>query len=141
MQIFPRDPGSVSGGWPPKRVLWETVTQWTARRTYHVMLDALGGFKQSHQKEIIARGYGYKMWVENLDALLGRMGIEDSQFKPVCEEVVNTVPVDEYEDAIIEKLKARVPLDRRQEYVLRVVLQHINSNPNDFADLLAAYLG
>lgn len=126
--------------YPDSRVLMETVTQWTARRTYHQMLDALGGYRPSVQDEIVQRGYAYRHWVGNLDALRARLGIGESQFKAACAEVMESVPRDRYEDALVERLTARGVLAPERELVFRLGLQCLRSDPKTFAETVLSFL-
>ena len=61
----------------PENVMMETMTQWTARRTYQEMMSALGDFAPIHQNEIIRNGYGYQSSVTNFDSLLSKLGVRD----------------------------------------------------------------
>jgi SPP1 gp7 family putative phage head morphogenesis protein len=126
--------------YPDSRVLMETVTQWTARRTYHQMLDALGGYRPSLQDDIIRRGYAYRHWVRNLESLRVRVGIGESQLKAACAEVMGSVPRDQYEDALVERLTARGALQPDREFVFRLGLQCLRSDPKTFAETVLAFL-
>lgn len=81
----------------------ETVTQWTARRTYHEMLESLGG-KAAHQTDIKKNGLGYGYWIRNFDRLLDVLGVDDSVMLPFMQEIITTLPMDKYGKALVDFL-------------------------------------
>ena len=81
----------------------ETVTQWTARRTYHEMLESLGG-KATHQTDIKKNGLGYGYWIRNFDRLLDALGVDDSVMLPFMQEIITTLPMDKYGKALVDFL-------------------------------------
>ncbi|SMC28538.1 phage putative head morphogenesis protein, SPP1 gp7 family, partial [Desulfacinum hydrothermale DSM 13146] len=124
---------------PDSRVLMESVTQWTARRTYHQMLDALGGYRAQAQQEIIQRGYAYKHWVRNLDALIERAGIDPDTFRRVCMEVMESVPRDEYAQALVDRLLERGALAPDKELAFRYGLDCLRSRPDTFDESVLVF--
>lgn len=140
LQVAPRDIGSFySSNYPSSRVIMETLTQWTARRTYHQMLDALGGFRPSHQAEIVQRGYGYQTWVRNLDNLIREMGIDSEIFKKISAEVLETVPKDEYADAVTDRLLRGGALTQENELLFRFGLEGLHYDPDTFSKTISAF--
>ncbi len=81
--------GSVS-----QRIM-ESVTQWTARRSYTDLLEALGG-KAAHQASIINEGLGYGTWIRNLNALIGAIGADEKKVLKGMFAIIDTVPRDAY---------------------------------------------
>lgn len=81
----------------------ETVTQWTARRTYHEMLESLGG-KATHQADIKKNGLGYGLWIDNFDRLLDVLGVDDSVMLPFMQEIIATLPMNKYGQALVDFL-------------------------------------
>ena len=124
----------------PKRVLLETVTQWTARRTYQDMLEALGGFKPANQKRIIESGYGYWSWVKNLDELLAKTGIEDSDILKEVRSMVDAVDANEYRDPLAKIIQeAAGKTDGYGQNIARM-LDMLKVDPFDFKDLMGVVL-
>lgn len=68
-----------------RRVIMEVVNQWTARRTYPVMLKELGT-EPAHQAMVKSQGFGYRGWVKNFDTLLAKLGIDEDD---VLDTLVN----------------------------------------------------
>lgn len=81
----------------------ETVTQWTARRTYHQMLESLGG-KAAHQADIKKNGLGYGLWIRNFDKLVGVLNVDEDALLPALLEMIATRPWDEYGKVLVETL-------------------------------------
>lgn len=84
----------------------ETVTQWTARRTYHHMLESLGG-KASHQADIKKNGLGYSLWINNFDKLVEVLKVNDDELLSELLEMIATRPWNEYGIAIVETLSTK----------------------------------
>lgn len=116
-----------------RRMTMETVTQWTARRTYTQLLDALGGHRPLWQEEIAQRGYGYSYMVGNLDALWARIGADSRTVLPTLTEVIEHVPRDQYPEAIVEKLLERGIVRRLQKPDVYRALISLHEDPDDFA--------
>lgn len=59
-----------------RRMLMEVVNQWTAGRTYPIMLNELG-IAPLHLEMVNTQGLGYRGWISNFDTLLFRLGIKE----------------------------------------------------------------
>lgn len=81
----------------------ETVTQWTARRTYHQMLESLGG-KAEHQADIKKNGLGYGSWIRNFDRLLEALGVDEAVVLPAMKDMIVNLRMDEYGQALVDFL-------------------------------------
>lgn len=84
----------------------ETVTQWTARRTYHHMLESLGG-KAAHQADIKKNGLGYSLWIRNFDKLVEALSVNDAELLSELLEMIATRPWNEYGKVIVETLSTK----------------------------------
>ena len=84
----------------------ETVTQWTARRTYHHMLESLGG-KAEHQADIKKNGLGYGLWIRNFDKLVGVLKINEEELLSDLLEMIATRPWNDYGKVIVETLSQK----------------------------------
>lgn len=96
-------PGDLGGKDSPERRIMEIFTQWTARRTYPRLLEALGG-KAVHQAEILKKGYGYGYWIKNFDRLLEVLKIKDEDLLPEMLRLMDTVSRANYDGEIKELL-------------------------------------
>ena len=90
----------------------ETVTQWTARRTYHEMLESLGG-KAAHQADIKKNGLGYGRWVKNFDRLLEVLGIDEAVLLPFMQDMIATRRMNEYGKALVDFLSKESGVKKR----------------------------
>lgn len=90
----------------------ETVTQWTARRTYHEMLESLGG-KAAHQADIKKNGLGYGRWVKNFDRLLEVLGIDEAVLLPFMQDMIATRQMNEYGNALVDFLSKESGVKKR----------------------------
>lgn len=90
----------------------ETVTQWTARRTYHEMLESLGG-KATHQADIKKNGLGYGRWAKNFDRLLEVLGIDESVLLPFMQDMIATRRMNEYGKALVDFLSKESGVKKR----------------------------
>lgn len=81
----------------------ETVTQWTARRTYHEMLESLGG-SADHQADIKKNGLGYGHWVKNFDRLLEALGIDEAVLLSFMQDMIATRQMNEYGQTLVDFL-------------------------------------
>lgn len=84
----------------------ETVTQWTARRTYHHMLESLGG-KAAHQADIKKNGLGYGLWIRNFDKLVGALKVNEDELLSALLEMIATRPWNDYGKVIVETLSQK----------------------------------
>lgn len=109
----------------------ETVTQWTARRTYHEMLESLGG-KAEHQADIKKNGLGYGSWIRNFDRLLEALGIDEAVLLPFMQDMIATQRMNEYGQALVDflskesgvkKSAVRAALSRTDEWDFERVLR------------------
>lgn len=81
----------------------ETVTQWTARRTYREMLESLGG-KAVHQADIKKNGLGYGYWIKNFDRMLDALGVKESVILPFMKDMITRLPMNGYGKALVDFL-------------------------------------
>ena len=96
-------PGDLGVGETPQRLIMEIFTQWTARRTYPRLLEALGG-KATHQAEILKKGYGYGDEIGNFDRLLESLNIKDEELLPELQRIMATVSRADYDSELKELL-------------------------------------
>ncbi len=96
-------PGNLGRGETPQRLVMEIFTQWTARRTYPRLLEALGG-KAAHQAAILKKGYGYGDEIRNFDRLLKALGIDDKALLPEMQRIMATVSRADYDSELKELL-------------------------------------
>lgn len=120
--------------------MMETVTQWVARRTYPQFMESIGG-KATHQKDILSKGYGYRLRVRNFDRLRDALGIaDDGEMLGYFEEVIKNSDRKKYQMAItdyfIKKAKAKVT-----KTILNEILKHTDYPEAGFDELLRVKLG
>ena len=96
-------PGKLGGEDSPQVRILEIFTQWTARRTYPRLLEALGG-KAEHQAAILKKGYGYGDEIRNFDRLLKALGIDDKALLPEMQRIMATVSRADYDSELKELL-------------------------------------
>lgn len=96
-------PGDLGVGETPQRLIMEIFTQWTARRSYPRLLEALGG-KATHQAEILKKGYGYGDEIGNFDRLLESLNIKDEELLPELQRIMATVSRADYDSELKELL-------------------------------------
>lgn len=82
----------------------ETVTQWTARRTYPDFLKSLGG-KATHLDSIKKEGLGYGGYLRNFDRLLQAIGAEEGQVLQGMQKIIDTYKMDEYTNPLSSLLR------------------------------------
>lgn len=87
----------------PKQAMMEVVTQWTARRSYQELIEALGG-KAEHQADIIKNGLGYGTSVRRFDRLLEVLGVKDGILLPKLQSLIANQRTPEYLDCVKEEL-------------------------------------
>ena len=87
----------------PKQAMMEAVTQWTARRSYQELIEALGG-KAEHQADIIKNGLGYGTSVRRFDRLLEVLGVKDGILLPKLQSLIANQRTPEYLDCVKEEL-------------------------------------
>ncbi len=90
----------------------ETVTQWTARRTYHEMLESLGG-KAAHQADIKRNGLGYGHWIKNFDRLLEVLGIDETVMLSGMKDMIASLQMNEYGQALVDFLSRESGVKKR----------------------------
>jgi SPP1 gp7 family putative phage head morphogenesis protein len=78
-----------------KKQVMETVTQWTARRTYPDFLRSLGG-NAAHLESIKQDGLGYAPIIKNFNKLIGVLKIDEAVLLQEMTRLIDTVPMDEY---------------------------------------------
>lgn len=109
----------------------ETVTQWTARRTYHQMLESLGG-KAEHQADIKKNGLGYGRWIRNFDRLLEVLNVDENVLLPFMQNMIASLSMNEYDKALVDflskesgmkKRAVRTALSRTDEWDFEAVLR------------------
>ena len=109
----------------------ETVTQWTARRTYHQMLESLGG-KAEHQTDIKKNGLGYGRWIRNFDRLLEVLKVDENVLLPFMQDMIASRSWNEYDKALVDflskesgmkKRAVRTALSRTDEWDFEEVLR------------------
>lgn len=109
----------------------ETVTQWTARRSYHEMLESLGG-KAAHQADIKKNGLGYGSWLKNFDRLLEVLGVDEAVMLLAMKEIIAHLRMDEYGKALVDflskesgvkKSAVRAALSRTDEWDFEAALR------------------
>jgi SPP1 gp7 family putative phage head morphogenesis protein len=91
--------GDCGDKYTTKRGVMETVTQWTARRTYPAFLRSLGG-SPLHLESIKAGGLGYGLHIKKFDSLLAALGIDESVLLPEMQRIMDTVKNDVYLDDV-----------------------------------------
>jgi SPP1 gp7 family putative phage head morphogenesis protein len=97
----------------------ETLTQWSARRTYPKFMAALGG-QAAHQESIKAKGLGYGPWVRNFDALLSALGVNESALLPKALNIMETRLMDDYTGPLVDALHEMSGKDKEKlEQALR----------------------
>lgn len=101
-----RQKGNAGGERTVKRRLMETVTQWTARRTYPELLEALGG-KAAHQADILKNGLGYGQWIKNFDRLLETLGVSDDVLLPALKRLMAEQDKGDYGEFLASFLTAQ----------------------------------
>lgn len=133
-------PTNAGGRDTISRRMMETITQWTARRTYPQFLEGLGG-KAAHQAAIKARGYGYGSYIRNFDRLREALGIaDDGEMLAYFEEVIRTEDRKKYQSAITDYFvkKATVKVKKAQ---LNELLKNTDYTEADFDFLVRTSLG
>jgi SPP1 gp7 family putative phage head morphogenesis protein len=78
-----------------KRRVFEIVTQWTARRTYPELLQALGA-TPSHLESIKKSGLGYSGWISLFDRLASVLKIDETALLQEMRRIIDVVPSDAY---------------------------------------------
>lgn len=84
--------------------IMETVTQWTARRTYPDLLVSLGG-KAAHLESIKKEGLGYGGYIRNFDKLMRALGADEGKVLVGMQNIINTRRMDEYTDPLSALLR------------------------------------
>ena len=113
---------SVLGGNTLDRRVLETVTQWTARRTYPELLQALGG-RAAHQASIKSDGLGFPRRVRRFDRLLEALKIDESAALREMRRLIDMEDCDLYGDPLAGWLakKSRKPKTAIQKAILNSV--------------------
>lgn len=124
-------PGKLGGEDSPQVRILEIFTQWTARRTYPRLLEALGG-KAAHQAEILKKGYGYGDEIGNFDRLLEVLNIKDEKLLPEMQRIMATVSRADYDGELKELL---AEMSGREFMQIAYALRHIDDE--DFEKILA----
>lgn len=112
--------------------IMEVVTQWTARRTYHEMLEELGGSAE-HQKDIIKNGLGYGTSIRRFDRLLSALSVKDGDLLPLLQELIREKPTAEYAADVCATL-ARLSGVKKRE--IRTALSAIKEPYINFEEVL-----
>lgn len=112
--------------------IMEVVTQWTARRTYHEMLEELGGSAE-HQKDIIKNGLGYGTSIRRFDRLLFALSVKDGDLLPLLQELIREKPTAEYAADVCATL-ARLSGVKKRE--IRTALSAIKEPYINFEEVL-----
>lgn len=89
-------------------VAMETANQWLSRRTYHELIEKLGG-KAVHQADILKNGLGYGGYLRNFDNLLARLGIRDADILQSMRVMHQGKPSDAYIEHLTGMLSKRNP--------------------------------
>lgn len=111
--------------------IMEVSTQWTARRTYHHLLESLGG-KASHQPDILKNGLGYGSYVRRFDALLQALGIKDEQLLPHMLAMIEGLETPDYGLHLAATL---ADLSGARKSAVKRALSHLNKHTN-FEEIL-----
>ena len=109
-----------------KECMMEVVTQWTARRSYNEMLEALGG-KSAHQADIIKNGLGYGSYLKRFDKLLSLLNINDEDLLPRLQYLISSFSTPEY----FEEVEAMLAeLSGKKKSAIKRALSNINKTIN-----------
>lgn len=111
--------------------IMEVSTQWTARRTYHQLIESLGG-KASHQTDILKNGLGYGSYVRRFDALLHALGIKDEQLLPHMLAMIERLETPDYGLHLATIL---AELSGAKKSAVKRALSHLNKHTN-FEEIL-----
>jgi hypothetical protein len=114
-----------------RHAVMETMNQWVARRTYGEMMTTLGGFSPIHMEAIKAGGHGYRLWVANFDALLGRLKLSDADVLEDLRAMHTGVEGYSYIDPLAKLLatKAGAP---EKEALIKSAIRHLRKSSGDF---------
>ncbi|MFI3271835.1 MAG: phage minor head protein [Pseudomonadota bacterium] len=122
--------GSMSRG-SSKLCMMEVVTQWTARRSYHEMIESLGG-KAIHQADIIKNGLGYGSYIKHFDRLLEVLSVDDRDLFPRLQNVIQQQKTPEYLGAVEQIL---VDFSGKKKSAIKRSLANIGKSV-DFEEIL-----
>lgn len=117
-----------------KECMMEVVTQWTARRSYHEMIEALGG-KSLHQDDIIKNGLGYGIYLKRFDRLLSLLKIKDDELLMRLQYLISSLSTPEYFEEVENML---AELSGKNKSAIKRALSNINKNI-DYEELLQKY--
>lgn len=115
--------------------IMEIVTQWTARRTYHLMLEELGG-SAGHQKDIIRNGLGYGTSVKRFDKLLSALSVKDGDLLPMLQNIIREKPTSEY---VAEVCSVLSQLSGAKKRDIQSALSAIKNFYDDFDEVLKRF--
>ena len=124
-------PGDIGDKKSPLPRIMEIVTQWTARRTYPRLLEALGG-KAAHQEEVLKKGYGYGNWIKNFDRFLEVLNIKEEDLLQEMLRIMATVSTADYDGELKELLAEMSGVE-----FVRVAYVLDNIKKADFENILA----
>ncbi len=116
----------------PVRRCMELVTEWTARRTYHQMLEELGR-KAVHQADIRENGYGYNRWVRNFDRLIEALKIDEEELLSVMLDMIATKPRNKYLEALVDVFSEKPGIKRG---AIRKAFSKINNSERAYDQFL-----
>lgn len=114
-----------------KHCMMEVVTQWTARRSYHEMIEELGG-KAIHQADILKNGLGYGSYLKRFDRLLEVLNVNDKDLLPRLKGVIGNNTTPEY---LGEVEKILTELSKKKKSAIKRSLANIGK-PVSFEDIL-----
>ena len=91
-----------------KLYLLETINQFVARHTYPEFINMLvPGTKAKHQDWILEHGKGYSYHVRLFRELLKRIGIKETEILPEIQNILETIPCDQYFKPLTDLLKRK----------------------------------
>lgn len=114
------------------RRIMETVTQWTARRTYPELLKSLG-VKATHQESIKRDGLGYDLWIRNFDRLVGALKLDEDKLLEGMQKINDSTSWDKYKTAVCSLLHEQSGVKKG---VLQKVLGETDKSESYFENLL-----
>lgn len=113
----------------------EIITEWTARKTYKVYLESLGG-KAAHYRQIQASGYGYQDWIINFEKMLTKLSIDRTAFYRECDRLVRDVSVADYDDELKEWLAKQSGMKHLQ---VSWLVEKLDESLEDYEKTLAGF--
>jgi hypothetical protein len=113
-------------------VIFEIVTQWTARRTYPEFLNALGG-SAAHFDDIKKNGLGYHLRIKNFDRLLEVLNVDETEMFTEMKRLIDTVSSPRYYDELKDFLSIKSGVRKPKMKAIFVALE---KNENYFEDVL-----